>query len=161
MAIRALNGNAPADAKLLLNKMNSTAQKVRLGDYIANQRGVVKGIYSFAVQGGAVTSVNLKDENGRDIVLPSGAIITQVFIDEVSNVTGGAGSTIAIGANTTTDLIGATAIASFTGIIAGIPTGTAANMVKLTADRTLTATIGTDPVTAGVLHVYVEFVYVP
>lgn len=158
MALKVLNGVAIAGAKDLLNKMNSTAQLLRLGSLIEGQQGALRATYDFAVQGGAIGTVNLKDSDGNDATLPIGAIITQVYIDEVTNVTSGGSATIAFGANTTTDLIGATAIASFTGIIAGTPTGTAATMVKLTAARTLTATIGTAAVTAGKLNVFVEYV---
>lgn len=158
MAIKVLNGVPVADTKNLLNKMNSTAQKIRLGSMLEGQRGVLRATYNFAVQGGAVGTVNLKDSDGNDATLPIGAIVTQVYIDEVTNVTSGGSATIALGANTTTDLIGATAIASFSGIIAGTPTGSAASMVKLTAARTLTATIGTAAITAGKLNVFVEYV---
>lgn len=158
MALKVLNDNPIADTKILLNKMNSTAQKIRLGDLIEGQQGCLRATYDFSVLGGAVGTVNLLDPSGNAATLPDKAIVTQVYIDEVTNVTSGGSATIAIGLNTTTDLIGATAIASFTGIIAGTPTGTAATMVKATAARTITATIGTAAVTAGKLEVFIEYV---
>jgi hypothetical protein len=158
MALKVFNDVPVADAKLYLNKMNSTAQKIQLGSVLQNQRGALRATYDFAVQGGGIGTVNLKDADGNDATLPDKAIVTQVYVDEVTNVTSGGSPTIAFGANTTTDLLGATAIASFTGIIAGVPTGTAATMVKLTAARTLTATIATATVTAGKLNVFVEYV---
>lgn len=158
MALKTLNDTVAADMKILLNKMNSTAQKIRLGTLLEGQKGCLRCTYDFAVQGGAVGTVDLVDPDGNDATLPDNAIITRVFIDEVTNVTSGGAATIAIGANTTTDLLGATAIASFTGIIAGVPDDAVGNMVKLTADRTLTATIATAAVTAGKLEIFVEYV---
>lgn len=158
MALKGFNGVSPANTKNLLQKMNSTAQLVRLGSILQGQVGVIRCTYDFAIQGGAIGTVNLRDPDNALATLPDKAIITQVFIDEVTNVTSGGSATIALGANTTTDLLGATAIASFTGVIAGVPTGTAATMVKLTAARTLTATIGTAAITAGKLNVFVQYV---
>lgn len=158
MALKVFNGVPVADAKLLLNKMNSTAQKVQLGSVLQSQRGALRCTYDFAVNGGAVGTVNLKDPDGNDATLPISAIVTQVYIDEVTNVTSGGAATVSVGANTTTDLLAATAIASFSGIIAGVPVGTAATMVKLTAARTLTASIATAALTAGKLNIFVEYV---
>ncbi|MFN9974319.1 MAG: hypothetical protein ACK58T_30930 [Phycisphaerae bacterium] len=158
MALRVRNGVSEANAKNLLNKMNSTAQLVRLGSHLQGQRGTLRATYDFAIQGGAIGTVNLRDSDNQLATLPDKAIVLQVYIDEVTNVTSGGSATIAVGLNTTTDLLGATAIASFTGIIAGVPTGTAATMVKATAARTITATIGTAAVTAGKLNVFIDYV---
>jgi hypothetical protein len=133
----------------------------KLGAELQHKRHVVKGIYSFAVQGGAVGTGYLLDEDGNEIVLPSGTIITQVFTNEVSSVTTSASGTLSFGAASTTDLLGATAAATFAGVQAGIPTGAAANMIALAADAKLSYAIATGALTAGVVHVYVECVYIP
>ena len=159
MAIVKRNGVATANAQLLLNKMNSTAQMVRLGDILQSQKGSVMGYYSFALYGGTVGAQNLKDINGVAIVLPDDAIITNVLIDiKTPIVSTGNNGTLALGANTANDLLLAVDGDTLSGVAAGIPVGTAATAVKLTAERTLTLTIGTSAFTAGVFAVCVDFV---
>jgi hypothetical protein len=158
MAIRKMNGVEAADAKLLLNKMNSTAAKVRLGNLIGNQRGSVRGLYDFSVNGGAVGAISLLDEDGQVIKLPNKAIVTNVLIDIITAVVStGNNGTMALGLNTTTDLLAAVDGDTLSGVAAGIPVGTAATAVKLTAERTLTLTIGTNAFTAGKFAVHVDF----
>lgn len=150
MAIRKINGIEAADKKNLLNKMNSTAQLIRMGTALEGQVGCARAFYDFSVVGGAVSTINLRDEEGNAIALPNKAIITSVFIDVVTAMTsaGGAG-TISLGANTTTDLRAAVDADTLSGISAGIPVGTAATAVKLTAERNLTVSIATEALTAG------------
>lgn len=145
-----LNSLAPFDGTL--------ASGSGLGSLVNKKRGCLKCSWDFSVQGGAVGTVNLLDDDGNPAVLPINAIITQVYTDEVTNVTTSASGTLSLGANTTTDLLGATAAATFAGIQAGVPVGTAATMVKCTAARNLTASIATGALTAGKLNVFVEFV---
>lgn len=161
MAIRKRNGNEAADAKLLLNKMNATAAKVRLGDVIDCQRGSVKARYDFAVLGGAVGTVNLRDPDDalQSVKLPNKAIITHVLIDIITGMTSAGGTgTIALSANSAGDLKAAVDADTLSGIVAGIPVGTAASSIKLTAERTLTASIATEALTAGKFLVHVEYV---
>lgn len=134
-----------------------------LGRILQGKKHIVKGKYSFASQGGAVGSINLKDEYGNEIVIPSGAIVTQVLLDITSAIVStGNDGTIALGLNTGVDLLAAVDGDTLTtGIKAGIPVQTAASAVKATADRKLVMAIGTNAFTAGVLDVYVEFMYVP
>lgn len=107
-------------------------------------------------------------------VIPNKAIVKQVwynvtttFVDNGTS-TDADSSTIALGFNTTVDLKAAIAISNGAnpwdaGIGAGIPIGTAATMIKATADRTPTAkwTHGTGDstaLTAGSMNVYIEYV---
>ncbi len=109
-------------------------------------------------------------ELGSDI--PDNAIIRQVYYDVRTTFAdnGTAGdtddSTISLGLNTGIDVVAATAISAGgnvfdAGIHAGIPTGAAANMVKLTAARKLSATwtLAGDvtALTAGAMDVFVEY----
>lgn len=127
--------------------------------YLLNQkRGVLKCVYDFSVQGGAIGTIKLVDDTGQQAVLPIGALITQVYTDVVTALTTSASGTLSLGANTTVDLLAATAAATFSGTQAGIATGTAATMVKLTAARNIVAAIATGALTAGKLNVFVEFV---
>lgn len=134
-----------------------------IGKYLHQKRGVLKLPYSFAVQAGAVGSILLLDDAGDAAILPSKAIITQVYFDIITafTSTGGTG-TIALTANSTGDLLAAVdadtlpLTASHPG--SGVPIGTAATMVKLTAARQITLEIATAAITAGVANFFVEWV---
>ena len=71
--------------------------------------------------------------------------------------TSGGSATIALGANSTTDLLGATAYGSVTDRVAGVPVGTAATCVKVTSETALKVTIGTAALTAGKFNVFVQW----
>lgn len=157
-ALRNANGVPRADAKDLLNKNGTVANKVRLGNVLDNQLGAVQGHYSFAVSGGAVGAITLKDDDGAALKLPANAVITNVIIDVVTAPTSLGSATISVGAVSAADLLAATAKASFTGKIQGLPDGAVANMIKLTAEKTLTITVGTAALTAGKFNVIVEYV---
>lgn len=129
-----------------------------LGLALNKKRGTLKCVYDFAVLGGAVSTINLVDDDGNPAVLPSKAIITQVYSDVVTAPTSGGSATMSLGANTTVDLLAATAVASWTGTQAGIPVGTAATMVKLTAQRNIVMAIAVAALTAGKINVFVDFV---
>lgn len=114
---------------------------------------VIRASYSFAVDAGAVSTINLLDAAN----VPSGFVVCGGFIDVTTPVTG-PGASVALGLNTTTDLLAAAAISgapwSTAGIKAIIPVMTAATAVKATAARNVTATISAAVVTAGVFDVY-------
>lgn len=127
---------------------------------VAHQaKGVLKCVYSFAIQGGAVSTIKLLDDQGNAAILPSKAIITGVYCDFYTAFTSGGSATVALGANTTVDLLAATAVASCTGLVAGIPVSTAATSVKLTAQRQIAMTIAVAALTAGLANIFVEYVY--
>jgi hypothetical protein len=135
-----------------LNRMHSAAAKAKLGTKL-RQHGVAVAVYDYSKDGGAVGTLSLP------VKLPLGAIITDVKFDVASTVSSLGSATIAFGANTTTDLKGATAFASWTGIVAGVPVGSAATAVKLTNDRAVTMTIATAALTSGKINALVEYVY--
>lgn len=151
-----------AEQEFALNRLSGVAFKHSLGSLIHKNVNVVVGKYSYAVQGGAVGDVNLLSDlldTNSTITLPDNAVVKQVWVDVLTSVTGGYNSSVAVKAQTTADLYAATAVGSVTaGIKAGVPVGTAATMIKLTADRTLKATISNDSLTAGVFNAYVEYV---
>jgi hypothetical protein len=51
----------------------------------------------------------------------------------------------------------ATAFSAYTGLVAGVPVGTAATAIKLTADVKPTITIATAALTAGKLNVHIKY----
>jgi hypothetical protein len=117
-----------------------------------------KCVYDFSKQGGAISTLSLLDELGKACVLPNKAIIRDVLIDVVTAPTSGGSATIAVGSGAATnDLKAATAIASYTGLVAGIPVGTAATAIKLSADKTPSVTIATATLTAGKLNVHIKY----
>jgi len=115
--------------------------------------------YDFAVQGGATGTVDLLGLDGKPVVIPQNAIIVDSLIDVLTPCTTSASGTIALTAQTAADLRAATAAATYTGLLAGIPVGTAATSIKMTADRTLRATIATGAITAGKFNLIVEYIY--
>jgi hypothetical protein len=132
----------------------------KLGAQLNRKRCAVKGIWDFADQGGAVGTGFLKDEDGNEIQLPAGAIITQVFTYEETNVTTSASGTLALTAASSGDLMAAKAAASWSGIQDGVPVNTAATMIRLSSAAKLQYEIATGALTAGKVQVYVEFVYI-
>lgn len=130
-----------------------------VGKELVYKTHCIKGVYDFTKDGGAIGAITLKDLNRDLIKLPAGAIIKQVVIDTEVAPTSGGLATIAFGINSTTDLKGATAIASFSGITAGIPDGAATNMVKVTSAANLTLTVGAFALTAGKINFYVEVLF--
>lgn len=120
---------------------------------------VAIGTYDFAVQGGAIGTVDLLGLDGKPVVIPQGAIIMDSLIDVITQGATSTSATIALTAQTAGDIRAALGAASYTGLLAGIPVGTAATSIKMTADRTLRATIATGTVTAGKFNVIIEYIY--
>lgn len=150
----------PADVKNLLNyPSNSSLRTAQLGTQMVDHKiQLMKATYSFAVQGGSDTvAINLLDADGKDAVLPNKAIVKQVIMDWYTAATSGGSATISIGLNTSSDLKSALAVGSATGLVAGVPVGTAASAVKATAKRTLTMTVATATLTAGKMDCFVEY----
>jgi hypothetical protein len=122
--------------------------------------------YNFARQGGAVGTLKLIyppdpafPGGAPSGTLPANAIVTGCYIDVITAPTSGGSATIALSTGQgAADLLAATAKASFTGIMACIPVGTAATAIKLTADSVPTLTIATAALTAGVINVHIQYV---
>ena len=146
-----------SEIKFFLNRLNAMAHKTRLGDLLDNAYFQAVGIYDFSVVGGAVGLISLRDSEGQTFKLPTNAIIKNVVLDVVTEIAGGAGSTFGLQLQSANDLLADTAIASVTGRVQGIPNNAVANMIKLTAERTLQAEIGTDALTAGKVNIFIEY----
>lgn len=147
--------------RTLLNKMNSTAANVALGDVLYSQFGVKKGTYRFARDGGAIGSINLKDDNGVVVKLPSKAIVLNAFVHVVQACTSGGSMTLDIDIQSDNDLLAAQAVAGLTlnAKIQCIPDfATLGDAIVLTAERTLAIDINTATLTAGKLDVFVFYV---
>lgn len=117
---------------------------------------VAKASYSFAVDGGAVGDIALRGQT-----IPSGAVITDVLIVVGTALTSGGSATVAVKAQSSADLNAADAISgapwSSTGAKRGDLDADSAPILT-TAERTITATVATAALTAGVFDVYVTYV---
>lgn len=128
------------------------------GTKIAKQlKQAMIATYDFSVLGGAIAALNLKNPAGTDAYLPKGAVITSCIIDVITAPTSGGSATIALSIQSAGDLKAATAIASYTGLVAGVPVGSAATSIKLTADAIVVATVATAALTAGKINVLIEY----
>jgi hypothetical protein len=133
-----------------------------IGTLLHRTLNVMKAVYSFAVQGGAVSTLSLLDDLGNAAVLPPGAVIFESFSNWTTAGATSASGTIALGTGAATnDLKTATAAASMTGVVAGIPVCTAASAIVLGSTTTgyqMSLTIATGAITAGVAGIYVWYV---
>lgn len=141
-----------------MSSKTSLDQKIRATD---GQRGLNelrtgKAIYSFTTDGGAVSTITPR----KTFVLPKGAIIVGGTINSVTAGTSGGAATVSVGTSagsSTTSLLGATAIASFSLNALINSAATFAAPVKLSATGSITVTVATAALTAGVIEITVLF----
>lgn len=141
-------------------------QNYQLGTkVIRDQVRVLKVQYDFAKLGGAIGTKNLLvpatpgGPGAASATLPKNALIVGCYIDVTTAATTSASGTIALGTGQTgVDLKAALAAASYTGIVACIPTGSAASVIKLTADSVPSFTIATGAITGGKFNVVIEYI---
>ena len=149
--------------------VSSTAGRYELGtQFWTDAQHSVRCTYSFSALGGATTA-NIKllgsvlNSNATTLstcLLPKGAIITDVTVDVITSATSGGSATVALSSGqTASDILAATAYSSFTAgsLVAGIPTGAASTMIKLTADSTPYATVAVSALTAGKFYVLIQY----
>lgn len=122
------------------------------------QEKYARGLYDFAVEGGAVSDITLRGDT-----IPSGAIVTRVVIDVDTVPTSAGAATIALKAEGAADLQAADVISGFPWSSTGAKNGdaqfsVAANIPTTTAARSIVATVGTAALTAGVFSVIVGYV---
>lgn len=113
-------------------------------------------VYDFAVDGGAVGDIALRGDK-----IPSGAVIVDALINVDTVLTSGGAATVAIKTEGAADINAADAIDGAPWSTAGAKradfTATTA-VVKTTAQRTPTATVGTAALTAGKFTVVIWYV---
>ena len=115
--------------------------------------------YSFAVDGGAVSTITFSN----NVTIPANAIIYNVSINSTTACTSSGSGTMSLGTSagsSTTSLVGATAVASFSSNakVQGTPVPqTASTWVKMSAAGQITGTIGTATFTAGIIEIYVFY----
>jgi hypothetical protein len=114
--------------------------------------GCARAKYDFAVDGGGVSTITL----ATNATLPDNAVIIGGTINSTTACTSGGSATIAFGTSagsSTTSLLTATAYTSFTLDAKLNSAATFAAPVKLTAAGSVTITIGTAALTAGVIEI--------
>lgn len=119
---------------------------------------VARGNYDFAVDGGAISTIALIGSTA----IPAGAVILGGFVDVITALAG-ATATIALQVEAAGDIVATTAVASWTtgrkNILPAFVAGslTAANSVKTTVARDISAVIATAALTAGKFDVYLIY----
>lgn len=154
--------NITANQEFVLNKqMGGPAQEVQLGTLINKTKTLLVARYSYAVQGGSTADISLITNLSNPLsyaVLPAKAIITNVWINTLTQPTSGGSATVAIKAVSANDLLSAKAVGIFQGIIQGVPANTTTTFVSLTSAKTIKATVATAVLTAGKFDVIIEYV---
>lgn len=156
----------PQNVEFKLNKGDVHHTPLRMGTQIVRRsQRVFKGVYDFAVQGGAISTIALYDPAyGKKIALnlPANFLISNVTVDVITAPTSGGSATLALSSGqTAADFLAATAKASFTGIIQGIPAGAASSSIKVPAAQAspgspVTLAVAVAALTAGQFVVHIE-----
>src|SRR5215218_9308363 len=118
---------------------------------------IAEASYSFAVSGGAVSTITLPQQD----TIPSGAIVLGGLLEVVTPPTSGGAATIAVNVEAAGDVVAAAAIGGAPWSTAGrksvIPVFTGATSLKTTAARSITITVTTAALTAGVFNVHLVY----
>jgi hypothetical protein len=108
--------------------------------------------YSFAVDGGAIGSINLRGVQGSPNRVPSGFVVLDSVIEVLTALDSGGSATAALTLNSAADVLAVTAFGSApwssTGRKAGVPVS-AATSVKTTAARRPQLVVADAALTAG------------
>lgn len=124
-----------------------------------------QGEYDFAVDGGAVSTITLRQGGGNTLpnLIPSGAVILGGYIEVDTLVTTASGNTgtVAVQSEAAGDLQAAAVTSgapwSTTGRKSIVPAFTGAASVKMTADRNLKIVVAVAAITAGKFRVVVYY----
>lgn len=178
---------SPAELEFELNFGAANPRpQIQLGSQIVRRSvKAAKGVWDFAVQGGAIGNINLYDSTFapgasappgqaqvnlaqqknvfKQLIIPYNAIIVRALIDVITAPTG-ASCTIAFSTGVSSaDLKSATAVGSLTGLVDTAPVNTAASSIKVlqpvvgSQGVTPFIAIATAPATAGKINVHFEY----
>lgn len=154
---------APAVKSLANSGRPGAIQSIKLGSQLVdNKIQVLRAILDISTLGGAASgsSFTLKDPEGGDATLPDNAIVRQVFIDTITAAASGSGTTPQISFGTDSPPVNfkaATNFTSYSGIVAGIPVGTAASAVKMSADTAVAAKVTAGSLSSGKIDLLIEY----
>lgn len=149
----------------LIANYDATDPHPEIGTILNRTKNAMVAVYDFAVEGGAIGTLKLLDDQGNKAILPPGAIITNVVANVITGVTSLGAATLAFGSGVggaTADLLAATAKAALgVGFVDGIPAGTAATWVgpvTVGLGSQLTVTVAAAALTAGKIYFNIEYV---
>lgn len=117
---------------------------------------VARAKYSFAVDGGSVGTIT----PATNATIPDNAVIVGGTINSTTAATSGGAATISVGTSagsSTTSLLAATGYASFSADALLNSAATFAAPVKLTAAGSITITVATAALTAGIIEITVLY----
>lgn len=150
--------NITAKNEYLLNDKfsNQAAQNARLGTLLDHTKTMARVTWNFAIDGGAKGLITPR----KGLVLPAGAIITNVYWKTVTSVTGGANATLGLQLVVNEDLMQHRAVSTLTAgtLQAGVPINTLATFLKLSTEKTVKFATPTASLTAGKVDAYIEYV---
>lgn len=111
------------------------------------------GEYDFAIDGGAIGTIPLRQVGGILGALPNGAVVCLGYVTVVTPFTTGSGATAAVTVESAGDMVAAAVVSGAPWSTAGqksiIPVGSGATSVLLTAVRSPSFVIATGTITAG------------
>ncbi len=154
------------NAEFQLNRGENFARNALGTRVVRDSVHLLRVQYDFSIMGGAIGTMNLRyapspgvQNAASSAKLPKNALVVGCYIDVITAPTSASSPTIGLGTGQTgVDLKAATAIASYTGVVACIPTGSAASAIKLTADSTPSMVIAAATLTAGKFNVDIEYI---
>ena len=116
----------------------------------------LKFTYDFSVAGGAIGIIALTDDRGNAQQLPDNAVVVSSHVEVLTGVTSAGAATVAFGVGGAATLfLAATGKASLGAGVALL--GENSTPAKLTADRSVIATVATAALTAGKFNVWVRY----
>lgn len=127
--------------------------------YSAQQFGTY-GQYKFSRDGGAIGTVNLKDQNGVTVKLPANAWISKCFIGVKTAPTSALSQGVISFGIQSEGILKAGAFAtgySADTLVACIQDGTTSNASRLTGTGTLQMAISSEALTAGQIDVWIQY----
>jgi hypothetical protein len=124
---------------------------------IQKSQRLAKATYDFTVVGGAASTIQLP---GSDII-PNGAIIKSITIDNLTSFNSGGSATIAItggGVTLTTALAFGTAPLNTAPATGNLTLASSATAIKATASAPIAVVIGTAALTSGKMDIYIQYI---
>ena len=152
----------PAEVRARLNSPGwENYRSAQVGTQVVDKKTqLMRAKFDYATQGDSTTAAVeyvLKDVDGKDAVLPKGAIITKAIIDVLTTASPTT-TDLSVEVESSDDIKAAATWANSLGIVAGIPDGDAANMIKTTTDKSVKFKSGSGGLTAGKLDVFIEYI---
>ena len=118
--------------------------------------------YDFAVDGGAIGSINLRGVGGGASPIPAGATIQGGYIDVITPFTTGSAATLAVTVEGAGDIQAAAVVSGAPWSTAGrksiTPAFTGATAVRTTVQRQVVGVIAVGTITAGKAQIVLEYI---